>query len=538
MHMADTTTPAISIEFRGKTVDALRFERTTQLQGGEPVYSLRFFNGRKQVERVDGVNESTLVDLVGADNADTLKTCVVDRAQPIENGTRGFGMLKGDQLKRMDPALENSIEPDVEIDQGIRNWIAKRWDGRKVPAPTTPENRDPIIAENRTSDADEHMATAAGEPAGIHYRRIARDRFLAPVPAHVARRFAQGEKNRYYFDQQRLKLAFVDKGLRLETKDASPVVAEALVGIAVARGWETMRVGGSKDFKREVWLAAELAGAKVVGYDPTEADKTLLQQKFQQQGVSRREAPSRPHTEVNTIAPITEADKASHAGRSAIGKRSVDEDAVHLVENSAKGRKGAAAGSSVGKVLAHGSAHYQHNKENDLSYFVRLQLASGKEVEIWGKDLRRAMIAGHVGVGDTVTSSRIAQKTVLVRETVRDGAGKVVGDRPKDAVLNGWLAEKAKDFRTLDPARSLTKHPDLLSAHAAMATTASALANQYPNMADTIKEKFRERLAEKIERQEVIPAPKVNTAKVEQKRQARPVVRPGRRDVPSTHIER
>jgi hypothetical protein len=46
-----------------------------------------------------------------------------------------------------------------------------------------------------------------------------------------------------------------------------------------------------------------------------------------------------------------------------------------------------------------------------------------------------------------------------------------------------------------------------------MATTANALANQYENVADSIREKFQARLAEKIERNEPIYAPKVRAEK-------------------------
>ena len=540
--MADTNTntPANVIEFRGKQANSLRFERTVQQQGGEPSYTLRFFDGRKQVERVDGVKESDLANLVGSENADSLKTYVVDRSEPIEGGGRGFGVLKGDKLKGIELAAENSIEPSPEIDKDVRNWVTKRWGEREAPSPATQDNDDPFAAESRDSVADVNTSNDAGEPGGTQYRRVDRDRLLTPVPNHIARRFAQGEKNQYYFDQQRQKLAFVDKGLRLETKDASPVVAESLVGIAMARGWETMRVKGSKDFKREVWLAAELAGAEVIGYDPTEADKELLERKLEERGMPKREAAQRAHVDVNTIEPVAEADKTAENGRGAAGKRGPNPDASQEAENGAADAIGNIVGALAGKVLAHGSAHYQHDKNNDMNYFVRLELANGKEREVWGKDLSRAMREGNADVGDTVTLNRIGQKPVIVTEAVRDDDGKVVGGRSKDAVLNGWSVEKAKDFRTLDPAHSLAKHPDLLDAHATMATTANALANKYPNMADSIKEKFRERLAEKIERKETIPVPKVSAAKIEPKQQTRAALvrAPDRAPVPDKDLER
>jgi hypothetical protein len=574
--------PPGGVEFRGQQANALRFERTVQPQHSEPSYTLRFFNGRKQVGRIDNVSESDLPDVVGARNAETLKTQVVDRSEPIEGGWRGFGVLKGDKLQGIDPVRENSIEPSPEMDKAVRDWVARRWSGPVAPSPAGSGSEEPLAAE--LQDFVAHVSTSddAGEPGATPYRRVDRKRLLAPVPARVAQRFTQGEKNQYYFDQQRHNLAFVDKGLRLETRDASPVVAESLVEIAMARGWETMRAKGSKVFRREVWLAAELAGAHVVGYDPTEADKALLEHKLEEHGVPARAAAQRAPADLNTVEPAAEAEKTAAGSLGAKVQRALraakivadwqtkSEDpavarALDNLEALAKqdfqqavdvwncavpqgaerpafvdpawkaqtdalkattesinemfgqarqdSAESEAARALTGRVLAHGDARFQHSKKNDMSYFVRLELPNGREREVWGKDLARAMREAGAEVGDSVTLHRGGKKPVVVREPIHDEAGNVIGARDKDAVFNGWSVEKAHDFRSLDAAHSLEKHPDLLRAHAAMATTANALANKYPNMADTIKEKFRERLAEKIERNEPIAVPKVSAAK-------------------------
>jgi hypothetical protein len=618
--------PAGGVEFRGQQANALRFERTVQPQHSEPSYTLRFFNGRKQVERIDNIKESDLPDLVGARNAETLKTHIADRSEPIDGGWRGFGVLKGDKLQDIAPIPENSIEPSPEMDKEVRDWAARRWGGPVAPSPAGSGTEEPLAAALQDSAADVSAADDAGEPGATPYRRVDRKRLLAPVPARVAQRFTQGEKNQYYFDQQRHNLAFVDKGLRLETRDASPAVAESLVDIAIARGWEPMRVKGSKAFRREVWLAAELAGAHVVGYDPTEADKELLAHKLKELGVPPPATAQRAPADLNTVEPAAEAEKMAasslgvkvlrefrEANLGADWQMKADDPAVaraldnlealakkdfqqavdiwnravpqgaerpafvdpawkaqtaalkELFDHDMRDyhgnlygdgdgdmssnpedyddnpvtsesinekfgharRKSAARGSTrmlTGRVLAHGKARFQHSKKNDMSYFVRLELPNEKEREVWGKDLARAMREAGAEVGDSVTLHRGGQKPVVVREPIHDDAGNVIGARDKDAVFNGWSVEKAHDFRLLDAAHSLEKHPDLLRAHAAMATTANALANKYPNMADTIKEKFRQRLAEKIERNEPIAVPKVSAAKTttnqEQKRPA------------------
>ncbi|KVE37227.1 LPD7 domain-containing protein [Burkholderia sp. TSV86] len=534
---------ADSIEHNGNRVTSIRFERSPSPDGSTSTYNLRFFDGRRIVDRAERLSSEATAKLLGDENFRAMNTLAPDPHAETS------GVLKGENLSPLEPpqhtpaamppspapslatavaaneanaknaANDNTIEPHRELEKDVRQWVEKRW-GERSSAPAAPVNDDPFASESANSVADVTTTLDAGDADVPQYKRVQREKLMTPVPAHVARRFAQGEKNQYFFDQQRQKLAFVDKGLRLETKDASPVVAESLVEIAMARGWETLRAKGSKDFRREIWLAGELAGAEVVGYDPTEADKELLERKLEERGVPKREAAQRAHVDLNAVEPAgAELEKPGEKRAGAAGKKRQTPEAAEEVAS-------AAAGILAGRVLAHGAAHYQHDERNDESYFVRLETANGKEREVWGKDLKRAMQNANADVGDNVTLKRTGQEPVVVKEAVRDDKGAVVGTRTKDAVLNGWSVEKARDFRTLDQAHSLAKHPDLLGAHATMATTVKALANKYPNMAGKIEERFREGLAQRIERNETITPPKVSTAKAEQRQEPKQQQRP------------
>ncbi|KND60968.1 IncQ plasmid conjugative transfer DNA primase TraO [Candidatus Burkholderia verschuerenii] len=534
---------ADSIEHNGNRVTSIRFERSMSPDGSTPTYNLRFFDGRRIVDRAERLSSEATAKLLGDENFRAMNALA-----PDPHGETS-GVLKGDSLNPMQPsqftpagmpaspaanvtaaaaaneanaknaANDNTIEPDRELDKDVKQWVEKRW-GERSSAPAAPVNDDPFAAESSNSVADVNSTLDAGDANVPQYKRVQREKLMTPVPSHIARRFAQGNKNQYFFDQQRQKLAFVDRGLRLETKDASPVVAESLVEIAMARGWETLRVKGSKDFRREVWLAAELAGAEVVGYDPTEADKEMLERKLEERGMPKREAAQRAHVDLNAVEPAgAELEKPGEKPVGAAGKKRATPEAAEELAT-------AAAGVVAGRVLAHGAARYQHDERNDESYFVRLEMADGKEREVWGKDLKRAMRDARADVGDNVTLKRTGQEPVVVKEAVRDDKGAVVGSRAKDAVLNGWSVEKARDFRTLDASHSLAKHPDLLGAHATMATTVKALANKYPNMAGKIEERFREGLAQRIERNEPITPPKVSSTKVEQRQEPKQQQRP------------
>ncbi len=71
-------------------------------------------------------------------------------------------------------------------------------------------------------------------------------------------------------------VAFDDKGNKLETRDSSENIAESMVRIAHARGWDDIKVAGSERFRKEAWREAAVRGMRVKGYTPTEQDKATL----------------------------------------------------------------------------------------------------------------------------------------------------------------------------------------------------------------------------------------------------------------------
>ncbi len=95
------------------------------------------------------------------------------------------------------------------------------------------------------------------------------------VPAEVEQKYLRvGDK--FYHPKNTDVVAFEDKGNKLETRSNSEQVAETMVTIARARGWDEIKVSGSETFRKEVWLEAAAHGMQVKGYTPSEQDKAEL----------------------------------------------------------------------------------------------------------------------------------------------------------------------------------------------------------------------------------------------------------------------
>ncbi len=95
------------------------------------------------------------------------------------------------------------------------------------------------------------------------------------VPQEIEKQYVR-VGGKFYHPKNTGLVAFEDKGNKLETRSNSEHIAESMVRIAEARGWDDIKVSGSETFRREVWLEAAARGMEVKGYSPSEQDKAQL----------------------------------------------------------------------------------------------------------------------------------------------------------------------------------------------------------------------------------------------------------------------
>ncbi len=97
------------------------------------------------------------------------------------------------------------------------------------------------------------------------------------LPTNISKSYISVE-NKYYFRNRPETLAFVDKGLKLQTRHVHVKVVSDLINIASSRNWSELKLSGSQAFKREAWYQAKMQGIKVKGYRPDEIDQKRLAQ--------------------------------------------------------------------------------------------------------------------------------------------------------------------------------------------------------------------------------------------------------------------
>jgi hypothetical protein len=121
----------------------------------------------------------------------------------------------------------------------------------------------------------------------------------------------------YRFRGDASRVAFTESTFRLATDTNSPSIARSMVDVADARNWQSLRVTGSEDFKRLVWLEAAARGVKTLGYEPNPADLERLKVEREARLINRIE----PTRDTSSTQGAATADKAT--GRGSGGRKTV-----------------------------------------------------------------------------------------------------------------------------------------------------------------------------------------------------------------------
>lgn len=224
--------------------------------------------------------------------------------------------------------------------QGQRSLVQKvdgQWQRETTRTPRSPEKQPAERGQPDGPSTATPMARAAQSAQPTTANRIATDQIdaqaersalvarleTALVDRYLIKRapVSVGDLNigliEYRFRGDTSRVAFTESTFRLATDTNSPSVARSMVDVAEARNWQALRVSGSEDFRRLVWLEAAARGVKTLGYEPNPADLERLKVERELRQVNRIE----PGRETNASRGATPGDKP--AGRGSGGRKAV-----------------------------------------------------------------------------------------------------------------------------------------------------------------------------------------------------------------------
>ena len=95
-------------------------------------------------------------------------------------------------------------------------------------------------------------------------------------PKNLQSRYIVAENGQYLSADNHTTVLFEDKGNALKTAKSDNQTIQDMLEVAKAKGWDSIKISGSPEFKAMMYVAAESQGIKTTGYKPTPADLTLL----------------------------------------------------------------------------------------------------------------------------------------------------------------------------------------------------------------------------------------------------------------------
>lgn len=199
------------------------------------------------------------------------------------------------------PAKERPLDPLPAIDD-IPD-LATTAAAVSRPKRTTQKDAARATALERIDTEAERAAMVARLEAALKERYV-----IKRAPVTVGDLTIGQTEYRFRGDSSRI--AFTESTFKLATDTNSPSVARSMVDVAQARNWKGLRVSGSEDFRRMVWLEASVRGVKAIGYEPNPADLDVLRREQQARQTNRIE----PARNDGASTMVTPAEKSSKRG--------------------------------------------------------------------------------------------------------------------------------------------------------------------------------------------------------------------------------
>ena len=298
-----------------------------------------------------------------------------------------------------------------------------------------------------TKRTDEPKPAQGTQDENAEQQRLKQGRDAAES---LRKRFIEAGEQFYYRTApgEPAKIAFTDQGRRLVTEHHDPSVIQGMILRAKAKGWTSVRVNGTTEFKTEAWVQATIAGLDVEGYTPRGIDLARAEDRRDQRPVRGktaqppvdREASHDRTTDDRFRKPettLSAGQQVAVATLEAILK--ARGDSPTMIAAAVEEAKARLQGERVvvGTVVDHGIDHYNHDVQNTKSYFVKVATDRGEQ-EIWGVDLGRACEQGKVQRGDAVALVQQAYEPVNVKDPLRDGSGASNRTSSHPTTRNRW----------------------------------------------------------------------------------------------------
>lgn len=224
------------------------------------------------------------------------------------------------------------IQQDLDKEGTLKFYEGITHDGQRVTFRKTEQGweaplKDEFIQEKNkkgqtsTRSESEFTAPKFDRPSETepNARKVVLD-LQYRIPDNIKTRY-HSVGGKFYSVSDHKTVLFEDKGKELKTALSDPQTVKDMLEVVKAKGWDSIKLSGSKDFRQAMFIEAAAQGIRTSGYNPTAADLQrveALRERYAQNGITPEmvREQERRQPEVEKEQPRQEPHKQKEQGNS------------------------------------------------------------------------------------------------------------------------------------------------------------------------------------------------------------------------------
>ena len=172
------------------------------------------------------------------------------------------------------PKTESTSFNGIEYDS-LRH---EKEQPEQQPEPIT----EPVTTAKQTANKSTLQPPDLNEPELPHHKTLERQQPVLDLayerpPKNLQSRYVVADNGQYLSADNHTTVLFEDKGNALKTAKSDNQTIQDMLEVAKAKGWDSIKISGSPEFKSMMYVAAESQGIKTTGYKPTPADLAMVE---------------------------------------------------------------------------------------------------------------------------------------------------------------------------------------------------------------------------------------------------------------------
>ena len=383
----------------------------------------------------------------GAANADDA-SAIRARSTPPANEPDA-GTSPGNRESRVDSATRERLRKIRAADREKVEALMKR---------------DPSTKPVTITATDEAVTPAAGtgKPLGKTRDQTENTILAKPifektgydVPKSVSNLYVAHEGK--FLDRKSETVHFEDKGRSLSTASEDRDVIVHMVEVAKAKNWGELQLKGSEEFRRQAWIAAELAGVPTRGFKPKAQDRAALTAARDAMRIGAGEGAGERSNDADKLRTNETESADAAAQKQPASPESTDTGTPGRESAAPEGERTPAtqpssatpaspiqdtptpAGVTAGVLVAHGPAPFNHDEKQNDSYYATVRTQEGERT-VWGLDLERAIAESGVQTGQQIELEKGGGRSVTAQQRQFDKKGKELAPKTVTSRRIEWF---------------------------------------------------------------------------------------------------